>query len=623
MQQDYTNYDFFKLYNLTEYSPSQNSYNGFLPIKIETISAIDERPVNPRYSFKLPLAIGQITDAVSVSYSNKNTKLINRILGQAVSTMFGSLGGSPTDTGNTASRIGEEASKYFLASYDPGSLNKRLDLEFILPLVGTTYNVRMANNSGEEFVKRLYNYLGALQGIIYPSNYGFSTPPMVRVTIGGMYKNFKAFIEGVTLRSSEELINVGGSMIPLIYYGSIKFINVFMYGWDFGLLEDFNLSNDPSILFGVSRGQIATNKELYASIDGYNNQSRNTLKDTATIVKDAKLDVGTNTAEQLVDGKIKDNLRTNLQQYLSQNNGFSVDNTQLSKWTNNTASILKDGSFLHNIQSITSMYNAVRNGNVLDVVKTVGDFIGNGTLYGVGLDGFSPIYNAYKLVERALDVGTIDAYMYTAGVILNSGVLDDITVLGNVTRATNTGFNSLCDQIRQIFVSGANLIGNSSKTLNMEAVSENYSNSYNINTELSSTSDKTMAIYNGVMANTLIAQNALSLSQSMSDVINGCIGSNNTPALTDPLGLLTVGNTYAVANNLASGMSNYKSSFESIFEASQELYANNQLNASEYIQIKNICDAANRLDLTYLNEINPIVNERVENIANALSEAGI
>lgn len=623
-------YNFFNLYNLPEYHADEPKYGGFLPLVIYTTTVMDDftsaddADVGDRVkkSFVLPMAIGQITDSVSVTYSNKSNKLVNKILGNAVAAGASAAGAwlsaNAFDAGAT---IGEEASKYFMSSYDAGSLNKRLDVDFILPVMS-----RSALSG--DFVSRLYTYLGALEGMIYPSNYGFGRPPAVKVEIGGMYKGFKAFIEGITIRSSEELIKVGDEMIPLVYYGSIKFINVWMYAWDTTVRGTFNLTNDPSLLFGVSRGVQAAGDEakyLYGSINGYDTgNTKPNEDDLDTRIREARLRESESEAGKEIQAKVKENLRNAAEERAALNwQNFNINNSTLGTWSAITTSSIKDGSFLHNIQGVTNIYNAIKRRDVLSIVKSVGDFVGNDTLYGVGLDGFSPIYNAYKLVERALDVNSVDSYLYTAGVLLNSGVVDDLLNLGNVTKATNTGFNNLISSIGKIFNIGSNFAGNSSKEVDLDAVAEYYSNPYNISGDLNDKSKYMSGIYNGITANTLLAQNMTSLSNKMMKSINSIISTEDGQSINDPLGMLVVGGTYGIANSLASGLEGYKKSFDSMYNVAEELYADKKILPYEYSTFKQMYDIVNEMDLTYLKEINPTIEQKMANIANALEEAGV
>jgi hypothetical protein len=73
------------------------------------------------------------------------------------------------------------------------------------------------------------------------------------VTIGGMYVGFKAFLKDVSYRESN-FITVNGTKFPMIIHGDLTFTNIFLYTWnadkDFGISNEFNLSKNPTILFG-------------------------------------------------------------------------------------------------------------------------------------------------------------------------------------------------------------------------------------------------------------------------------------------------------------------------------------------------------------------------------------
>ena len=57
-------------------------------------------------------------------------------------------------------------------------------------------------------------YLGALQGLVYPRSFGFRYPPLLAVKLGGLYRGFKGFLREVSIRTSEEMLDLGDEMFP-------------------------------------------------------------------------------------------------------------------------------------------------------------------------------------------------------------------------------------------------------------------------------------------------------------------------------------------------------------------------------------------------------------------------
>lgn len=256
---DSDQYDFFKIYDLPKYSADSPSYYGFMPITISLADADDESKaaigsegedtgnivaaathlggvVTP---ITLPWKVGEISDEVSVSFARRGQNQTENVLYNAAAQLVQNMMNSST------------ISDIIMAKYDPTSLTKTLTLDFILPLhitkttnIGTIGSVRRA--------------LGTLQGLLYPRGYGFAYPPLLKVSLNAIYKGFKGYLNGVSIRQSEEQVAVGGQMFPLVITGTLKFINLFLYSWyQGGKLSSFisngillDLQSGAEILFG-------------------------------------------------------------------------------------------------------------------------------------------------------------------------------------------------------------------------------------------------------------------------------------------------------------------------------------------------------------------------------------
>ena len=206
--------DFFEMYDLVKYSASNPQYNGFLPIRIRSTSILDNTPAEHdkdiEVDITLPWKVGEISDSVSVTYGRRGDNLLQSNIFQYVGTLLENAG------------MPKEVAKWSIAEYNSKDLMKTLDLEFILPLASSrsgAYNL--------EFCKKVRAGLGALQGLVYPRAFMFQYPPFLKVDLGGMYRGFKAFLREVSLRFSEEMIDVGGEMFPQIISGNLRFVNVF------------------------------------------------------------------------------------------------------------------------------------------------------------------------------------------------------------------------------------------------------------------------------------------------------------------------------------------------------------------------------------------------------------
>ena len=259
--------DFFSMLGLKEFDPAtattnEDNYGAFLPIIIKNSAIFETDVINENskvknFSIKLPWAISEISDSVSVNYSRRlgtENTLAQEIVNIASSKL------ANTSFGQKMENFIDNLTTWFIASYDAKSLNKTLQLDFVLPI--TT----IPQGKEKDFVVALRMALGTLQGLVYPRSHGFGYPPVVKVTCGGIYQNFKGFVESVRLTFSEVMIPVGEYMLPSVINGSISFKNIYMYTWDTEVAlgsaaNEFSLSAHPQLLFGVGSQENGTHFE--------------------------------------------------------------------------------------------------------------------------------------------------------------------------------------------------------------------------------------------------------------------------------------------------------------------------------------------------------------------------
>lgn len=246
--------DFFNLYKLPKYLPGDSKYGGFLPIEIKDsqFRATDNGQNRVTVDITLPWKVQEISDSVSVNISRR--QLPGGALGaDVISEAIASVSGS------------NEIAKIAVAQYDASSLNKTLTLDFILPLL---HSREIASGGGSDFVQQVRTFLGGLQGLVYPSEGGYLYPPLLKIRLGGLYKGFKGMMSSIDIRTSEDVVDIGGEMMPLVITGTLKFVNVFMYTWSNfagganAVLDELMLDGKPYVLFGDDQ---ANNISMYAS----------------------------------------------------------------------------------------------------------------------------------------------------------------------------------------------------------------------------------------------------------------------------------------------------------------------------------------------------------------------
>lgn len=284
------NADFFALYGLPKYTTNDSeagTFLGYIPIEISTTKFstninsatgfadnVDETDDSGlRVKIVLPWKPQELRDSVSVSFSKK------------------------TKTGNNIENIGRQflaslssndiAAQFLTTEYHPESLKKEIGLDFILPLTGNIKNVNI------DWVNEVRKKLGSLQGLVYPKGYLSLYPPILKVKVGNIYSGFKGYITSVELSFSEDVITLeDGSVFPLVINGTIRFINLFTYGWyadnnEDSLTDEFNLSKNPALLFGVQTSDVYASTASMRTSPTINKSSSKAKKDSdaATGVK--------------------------------------------------------------------------------------------------------------------------------------------------------------------------------------------------------------------------------------------------------------------------------------------------------------------------------------------------
>lgn len=599
-----TKYDFFTIYGLNEYTPDNPTYGGFLPVKIKTTKLYsdetnsDADAAKPDIEFNLPMAIGEISDGVSVSYSRRGDNTVGGQVAQAASEWVAGL--KIFDN----SSITENISQILLAKYDPGSLTKKLEFDFILPLTNTSsYSANMIQN--------VRNAMGALQGMVYPRSFGFCYAPMVSVSIGGLYKNFKGFISDVSFRASAELINIGGEMFPVTITGSVKFINVFMYTWNEqfqNVIGSFNLKENPSLLFGFDSSSTA---EVFGSGLSYGSAISNSIlsEEIKKINTDAKLNsIINNNMTSGLSEKTKENLRL-----------AALDNTDLFNMTGETdlfnISAYTENTNISNIISDPSISFAQFSeiGEVLQHNNTIiNDTLHSGTLFNVNLDSLSSIATTFKNITDITNrnLYSVDNYLRTMQTVLNTNALDDIRSVFRTAKSTVRDISRLSSSINNIANIGNILIGNTNRNLDMNNVSRYYSNFSNFNNNSTITNNNVME---NILASTLAVNNMSKLINNSSKIISLSSTASNPVTALNALGSINV------LTNLATGLNDFKTSFKNMNEQAASLIDENKITSAEYYAIKSLYNESKNMNFDYIINANSAIENKLNIITDKLS----
>lgn len=281
-------YSFFDLLGLGR-ANNGAKFNSFIPIVLKVDSPYMGEVTSKLENLviELPMKGGvSISDNVSVQFNRRLDSSLpwSNLIGEFVSKTAQSIS---NDEG-VAMGLGNFAQ----FTYNTSSLRKILNLNFIVPVAASTKKVE---------INKIRAYLTMLQGMLYPTDLTkLYYPPMLSLTIGGMYTRFFGFLTEVNIewgpqgefvnynninksQNTFENTQTGSSnqdIFPQVIEGTIKFENLFSYNWDNGLSsfsadieKYFTIKKDGSegTLFGVD-----DNSEVSGVYDGqsFNDQNK-------------------------------------------------------------------------------------------------------------------------------------------------------------------------------------------------------------------------------------------------------------------------------------------------------------------------------------------------------------
>lgn len=154
------------------------------------------------------------------------------------------------DWGSYMNGVGEFLKTAALFKYDAGSAKKTLSIPFIAPLASASKSALYSSAA-----MKMRNIFNALEGMLYPQGSGFFMPPLMELTLGGMYRSFFGFITAVDIMpSNNEMFQdpCTGQYFNMVYEGTITFDNLFLYYHKGGSggLWDVDIQGTKAVLFG-------------------------------------------------------------------------------------------------------------------------------------------------------------------------------------------------------------------------------------------------------------------------------------------------------------------------------------------------------------------------------------
>lgn len=193
-----------------------------------------------------------ISDRLEANIKNQWGSSKGGLLGNAINVLAQKASISVGQTAATVTgsqAIGSYISNSALFEYDAGSTKKTLSIPFIVPLAAASKEKLYGGAA-----KRMRETFNFLQGLLYPKSSGLLMPPLMQVTIGGLYRSFFGFVTGVDITPTNSDMFLDPCTMQyynMVYDGTITFSNLFMYYHGDGSNPNFDIdTTDKAVLFG-------------------------------------------------------------------------------------------------------------------------------------------------------------------------------------------------------------------------------------------------------------------------------------------------------------------------------------------------------------------------------------
>jgi len=616
---DYEN----KSSGLIKTSKASDTFLGYIPIEISTTkfstsinsntgfadNVDEEDDSGLKVKIVLPWKPQELRDSVSVSFSKK-TKTGNNI------ENIGRQYGAGLLSNVTGSDI---ASQFLTTEYHAESLRKEIGIDFILPLTG---NIKEPNI---KWVNEVRNKLGALQGLVYPKGLLSLYPPMLKVKVGNIYSGFKGYITSVELSFSEDMITLeDGSVFPLVINGTIRFINLFTYGWyakdgDSLLTNEFNLAKNPALLFGMQIADVHANAAMIKTSPTINKSS---------IIAEAKSKIATgvediNPIALIQDGSYMSSTELNYESYknsieMSDRNvgiltGYAdsdpILTNQLTQYINtdyiNDSAILSDTDNLYN--AYVKNYSIINNGDMefLNITK-------NSDL----------ISSSSNIMNKVLNVQTISDYARLIKNIKSGNAIDILASLARITTGTTGSLNSNLNNIlnstkigtsilRTLDISGINLNNIAALYGNIEDLL-GYINKIDV-TSPTSKNDFTSALYASTSQSNKIQSVLNSVNININET-NSRYTNNDTSASSSILTSISNLSNTAITTEIYNNYDMYKQVMNSLKYKATELADNKIINTNILNSTFKMSDYVKKVDTSSISGTSDILKSALTKI---------
>ena len=591
--------NFFNIYKLAKFDQDNHNFGGFLPITIQNASWYNSTELNEPEGEDIKLVLPwnssdgtSITDTVSVSYGPKNSGRLARAYG---STILAALGEKIN-----FEKLGDLVAKILTTEYDPNSLSKTLDIDFILPLINPQKAI--ANNAAK-FTDTVMSSLGILQGLVYPRGYGYGYPYLLGVSVGDIYTNFKAFLRDVSIKFDGPMIDIGDKMFPQVITGTLRFINVFFYAWgdkDGSFLKEMDLYKNPRILFGEETlGTKAVN--IKSAVSKYTaTSSLFSPKTTSTAVGSFGKEIKATLSVSPFDFKFNESLRNRLNDvlkqpgdlppwYPSQSENFDTNyyNTvdsflgYNSKWTDEAFQLEKFDKLNLNHLNMSDSLSEL-NTNLYKVLKTVDSVYQYKYMFeAVDMDDIRSIGRVINIFSP---LGNIFYQIYDAQEII-SQIEDRVDGIVDVGKSTEISQNSSSYATK---VANINVEDSSALEDFSNVVGANFLNSYHTSNALSRLNS----------ANNVDPENL----EDMAAYTTTCIGNNTMLQLE----ILDKHKEIFDCNDL-------------LEEKCEQLYTKKLVDINTLNSIRKLNANTKKIDYVYVNTMKDILYNKLSNVHSRLA----
>ena len=403
----------------------------------------------------------------------------------------------------------------------------------------------------------------------------------------------------VSIRTSEEMLDLGNEMFPMIIRGSLRFINVFMYSWSdthHAIARTFVLSDNPQILFGMDY----KDEDLITSVSG----GENIPTTTPTIINNLGIQT-VGIGEQNI---------TAIQKAYDRYNNFDYNDINYEN--------------LNRVYQNMKNFDINRDFNLLDfdpeIIRSI-DFdyaniistMDNDQFNFLGIDSNNESLLLSKEIQNKIgSVQDISNYVNLLKNVRENDLYSSLTSLSRILNSSSSTISDSVNTVVDLYWPIVNILSTIDSGISLSNITEFYSNILALisvleNSSLMNKSDLNEAVY----TNNLYIEKSSNTLNEINKSLNSNISQYNDLA---PVTTLYFSNLMLLETEILKNLNHLKNINQLIYEAAYNLKSKNILTENEVIKYKSAYDQAKKIDTTFANNINELLFANLNTINGVL-----